>query len=234
MVTTSATRDGDSRTTRTSNADHTADKQEQDMTTTMRTTTGSGTPTVGGAEIATTGDAEESRIQRAVPYVAAATRISLGWLFLWAFLDKAFALGHETGVDAKTGAIDYFGPAAWIHGGSPTAGFLGFATKGPLAGLYQNLAGNVVVDWVFMLGMLGIGVALILGIGMRIAAVSGAAMLILMWSAVLPPANNPFMDDHIVYALMLGLLALIGAGRTFGLGRAWEKIPFVADHGFLK
>ena len=29
----------------------------------------------------------------------------------------------------------------------------------------------------------------------------------MMWSVVLPPANNPFMDDHIVYALVLILLA---------------------------
>ena len=63
-------------------------------------------------------------------------------------------------------------------------------SPGPLADFYTGLAGNAIVDWVFMLGLLGIGVALILGIGMRIAAVSGAAMLIMMWSAVLPPANN--------------------------------------------
>ena len=68
----------------------------------------------------------------------AAIRISLGWTFLWAFLDKMFALGHETGVDATTGAVDYFGPAAWIHGGYPTAGFLGHAVEGPLAGFYSR------------------------------------------------------------------------------------------------
>jgi thiosulfate dehydrogenase [quinone] large subunit len=171
---------------------------------------------------------------RMARYIAAALRLSLGWVFLWAFLDKAFALGHETGANPETGAIDYFGPAAWIHGGSPTAGFLGFATKGPLAGLYQDLAGNAVIDWLFMLALLGIGVALILGIGMRIAAVSGAALLVLMWSAVLPPANNLFMDDHIVYALVLVLLALLGAGRTWGLGTRWEHLPVVRDHAFLQ
>ena len=60
---------------------------------------------------------------------------------------------------------------------------------------------------------------------MRIAAVSGAALLVMMWSAVLPPANNLFMDDHLIYALSLVLLALIGAGRTFGLGSEWEQHP---------
>ena len=116
----------------------------------------------------------------------------------------------------------------------PTSGFLGFATKGPLAGFYQNLAGNAFVDWIFMLGLLGIGLALILGVGMRIATVSGVALLVMMWSAVLPPANNVFMDDHLIYALSLVLLALIGAGRTWGLGAMWERIPFVQNHAWLK
>jgi thiosulfate dehydrogenase [quinone] large subunit len=172
--------------------------------------------------------------QRWTGYVAAITRIALGWTFLWAFLDKAFALGHDTGVNAKTGAVDYFGSAAWIHGGSPTAGFLGFATKGPLADFYQGLAGNAFVDWMFMLALLGIGLALTLGIGMRIAVTSAVALLVMMWSAVLPPASNPFMDDHLIYAATLVLLALIGAGRTWGLGAIWERIPFVANHAWLK
>lgn len=167
-------------------------------------------------------------------YVAALTRIRLGWVFLWAFLDKTFALGHETGVNPKTGATDYFGPAAWVNGGSPTKGFLGFATKGPLADFYQGLAGNVVVDWLFMLALLGIGLALILGIGMRIAITSAVVLLIMMWSAVLPPANNLFMDDHIIYALTLVLLGLVGAGRTWGFGAIWERIPFVRNHAYLK
>jgi thiosulfate dehydrogenase [quinone] large subunit len=178
--------------------------------------------------------ADETRARRWSRYIAAAVRVSLGWVFLWAFLDKAFALGRSTGLDPETGAVDYFGNAAWINGGSPTAGFLGFGVKGPLADFYSGLAGNVIVDWLFMLGLLGIGLALILGIGMRIAAVAGTALLLMMWSAVLPPDNNPFMDDHIVYALVLVLLALIGAGRTFGLGKRWEQIPFVQKNDWLK
>jgi thiosulfate dehydrogenase [quinone] large subunit len=167
-------------------------------------------------------------------YLAAATRISIGSIFLWAFLDKTFALGHETGVSAKTGATDYFGPAAWIHGGSPTKGFLAFGTQGPLADFYSNLAGNPIIDWLFMVGLLGIGTALILGIGMRLAAATGAALLLMMFTAVLPPANHIFMDDHIIYALVLGMLALVGAGKTFGLGKQWESIPVVRDHDILK
>jgi thiosulfate dehydrogenase [quinone] large subunit len=153
----------------------------------------------------------------------AATRISLGWIFLWAFLDKLFGLGHGT---PRSGA--------WINGGSPTAGFLGHATKGPFANIYQNIAGAAWADWLFMAGLAGIGAALMLGVAMRFAAAAGATLLVLMWTAVLPPDNNLFMDDHIIYALVLVVLALAGADKAFGLGRMWERLPLVKGHGLLK
>lgn len=152
-------------------------------------------------------------------------------MFLWAFLDKTFALGFSTGRDSETGAVARLGEAAWINGGSPTRGFLGNAAQGPFADAYGAIAGAGWADWLFMIGLFGIGVALMLGIAMRMAAVFGAVLLFLMWTAVLPPENNPFMDDHIVYALVLGMLVLLGAGRTFGLGDAWARLPIVGRFG---
>ncbi|MCW2756775.1 MAG: putative integral rane protein SCJ12 [Nocardioidaceae bacterium] len=157
-----------------------------------------------------------------VRYVAAAARISIGWVFLWAFLDKAFGLGHDTA-----------GKESWLNGGSPTKGFLGFATAGPFKGMYHSIAGQGWADVLFMVGLLAIGGALVLGIAMRPAAAAGALLLVLMWSAVLPPANNPFMDDHLIYALTLVLLAALGAGHTVGLAQRWEQIPFVARTPWL-
>ena len=69
---------------------------------------------------------------------------------------------------------------------------------------------------------------------MRIAAAAGALLLVMMWTVVLPPENNPFMDDHLIYAWCWSLLALTSAGRTLGFGRIWERLPFVQRHGFLK
>lgn len=144
-------------------------------------------------------------------------------MFVWAFLDKTFGPGHET-----------LSKAAWINGGSPTGGFLSHAPKGPFARFYNNIAGAAWADWLFMAALAGIGIALTLGITMRIAAAVGATLLVMMWSAVLPPANNPFMDDHLVYAVVLVLLALTAAGKTLGHGRRWEQIPLVSRHGALK
>ncbi|MFI6316594.1 hypothetical protein ACIBG8_03700 [Nonomuraea sp. NPDC050556] len=148
-------------------------------------------------------------VSRPVDYVWAAARISLGWIFLWAFLDKTFGWGLAT-PPAK----------AWISGGSPTTGFL----KGA-GGFFAGLAGQPWVDWLFMLGLFGIGTALILGVGLRIAAVTGGLLMVLMWAAELPLANNPFMDEHLVYAIVLAGLALAGAGDTLGLGRMVRPYP---------
>lgn len=161
-------------------------------------------------------------------------RLSLGWVFLWAFLDKLLALGFSTGRDAKTGVVDRFGDAAWINGGSPTKGFLSFGTAGPLKDFYGSFAGAAWADWMFMIGLLGIGAALMLGVGMRIATVAGAAMLVMMWSAYLPPDNNPFMDDHIVYALALVVMLGAGAGHHLGLGNTWNRLAVVRQHRWLR
>jgi len=180
------------------------------------------------------GDLTGAPTSPAFRYAAGILRLSLGWVFLWAFLDKAFALGFNTGRNPDTGVVDRFGDAAWIHGGSPTLGFLKFGTEGPLADFYQGFAGATWANWLFMIGLLGIGLALMLGVAMRIATVSGVALLLMMWSAVLPTANNPFMDDHIIYAITLVTLLLAGAGATLGLGRAWNRLEIVQRHAFLR
>jgi thiosulfate dehydrogenase [quinone] large subunit len=175
-------------------------------------------PGAGTVAAATTGTAT-----KAARYVFAGVRIALGWVFLWAFLDKTFGLGHETAEKA-----------AWINGGHPTQGFLKNAAAGPFKEFYNGFAGAAWADWLFMAGLLGIGLALILGVGMRLAAAAGALLLVLMWTAVLPPANNPFMDDHLIYAGTIVGLALTGAGNTIGLGKWWGETTLVRRVPWLK
>jgi len=188
------------------------------------------TPTTGKAPVLRTDEPflaeptyEETPRHRAYRYLLAVTRLSLGFIFFWAFLDKTFGLGRATPAEG-----------AWIDGGSPTEGFLTNAATGPFTDFYQGIAGDAWADWLFMIGLAAIGAALILGVGMRVAAATGALLLVMMWSVVLPPENNPVLTDHLVYAMALGLLALTGAGKTLGFGRAWERIPLVQRFGFLK
>ena len=83
-----------------------------------------------------------------------------------------------------------------------------------------------------MFGLLGLGMALLLGILMHVAAYGGALFMLLLWSAHLPPENNPVVDQHIVYlSVLLGLLAS-RAGRTWGLGTWWSRA--VERHRWLE
>jgi thiosulfate dehydrogenase [quinone] large subunit len=164
----------------------------------------------------------------------AVLRIGFGLTFLWAFFDKLLALGFATGRNPETGIVDRFGDAAWINGGSPTEGFLKFGADGPFQGFYNSIAGAAWADWLFMLGLLGIGLALTLGIGMRLAAAAGVVLYLLMWSVVLPPSNNPVIDDHLLGAVTLVVLALAHAGDTWGLGRSWSRTPVVRDNAYLR
>ena len=165
----------------------------------------------------------ETTAAKATRYTLAGLRLALGWTFLWAFVDKVFGLGFAT--PEKN---------AWINGGSPTKGFLANAATGPFEGFYQSIAGAAWADWLFMIGLAAIGTALILGIGMRVAAVAGGLLLVMMWTAVLPPENNPFMDDHLINAAVLAVLALTAAGNTLGLGKTWTRLPLVQQHTWLK
>jgi thiosulfate dehydrogenase [quinone] large subunit len=166
----------------------------------------------------------------------AVLRVGFGLTFLWAFFDKLLALGYATGVNPETGVVDRFGDAAWINGASPTEGFLTYGVNpdSPFAGFFTGLAGYAVVDWLFMLGLLGIGVALTLGIGMRFAGVAGAVLYLAMYAAVMVPENNPVFDDHLLGAISVVVLALTLAGDTWGLGKTWARLDLVRRNGFLR
>ena len=124
-------------------------------------------------------------------------RLVMGFIFFWAFLDKLFGLGFTTTTDQ-----------AWLAGSSPTTGFLTLAVRGPLAEVFHSLAGLAVVDWLFMLGLLFIGLTLIFNRYLKWGCLAGGVMLLLMYLALNPPENNPIIDQHIVYILVLALLAI--------------------------
>lgn len=157
------------------------------------------------------------------------SRINLGLLFLWSFLDKLLGLGFATCAEQSIGCSQ-----AWIQGGSPTTGFLTFSTGGVFANFYQNLAGLLWVDWLFMAGLLGIGLALVLGIGIRIATASGLLMMVILYFANWPPQNNPLIDEHIIYILLLVGLYKTGAQNRLGFGRWWKQTKIVGKYGFLE
>jgi hypothetical protein len=79
-------------------------------------------------------------------------------------------------------------PASACRQGRFTLGFLKFSAKSPFTGFYHSIAGTWWADALFMIGLAAI--ALIGGIGMRIAAVAGAVLYVMMWSVALPPETT--------------------------------------------
>jgi len=157
-------------------------------------------------------------------------RIVLGWIFLWAFLDKMFGLGYTT-EEANSWINDGFGTG-------PTEGYLAYAVSGPFKWLFDSMADSTVVAWLFMVGLLAIGVALILGIGIRVAGITGALLMFLMYLSAniwAEGSHNPIFDDHIVYMILLVYFALKPeTGNWVGLGAWWKNNKFVKQYPVLE
>lgn len=162
-------------------------------------------------------------------------RLLLGWIFLWSFIDKLFGLGFSTCRNIETGVVNIMCKDAWINGGSPTFGFLKFAVKGPFAEFYHGLAGSGLVEWLFMLGLLFVGVTLLLGILVKLGSWAGALMLFLMYiAASIFPEHNPFLDEHIIYLVILIALPFAFAGQNLGFGRWWSNLEIVKKYPILR
>lgn len=160
-------------------------------------------------------------------------RLAVGFEFSWAFLDKLLGLGYAT-------------PSAnaWINGGAPSKGFLAGVTGGPLKGFFHSLSGATGIDALFMAALLGIGVALLLGVALRPAALAGGVLLMLMWFAVWPPATtaggapthstNPVVDSHVITTFALIVIAVLAGSSAGWLGRRWSALPLVRAHSWLR
>lgn len=156
-------------------------------------------------------------------YFFGAFRILIGFMFLWTFFDKLFGFGISTAPGK-----------AWINGVSPVTGFLAHGTSGPFSGIYHAIASSHLVAWLFMLGLLFVGLTMMSGIGLRLGGIVGTVMLFLMWTALLWPSDNPFLDYHWFYAFALITSALLGAGNYIGLGKWWSELNFVKKNPILK
>lgn len=166
-------------------------------------------------------------------YIWGISRMALGFYFLWAFFDKLIGLGFSTCRDRVSEIVSVGCEQAWLFGGSPTTGYLG-SLDGTFAGLFTSMSGSVFADWLFMIGLLGIGLALMLGIGMRVATFTGSLLLFAMYLASLPLATNPIIDSHIIYIIVLFGLLAVNDQQKLGFGQQWAKLSLVKKFPILK
>ncbi|MEM9565128.1 MAG: hypothetical protein AAGA93_21065 [Actinomycetota bacterium] len=162
-------------------------------------------------------------------------RLLLGWSFLWAFLDKFFGLGFATCRAADSPSIDFGCDAAMINGGSPTYGYLNFATEGSHTGfLFDWMAPSApdainLADVLFMAVLLLGGLALMLGVAVRTAAVGGAVLMAFMFLAGdVWPENNPVNSSHVIEMVAFLGIATVGAGPVSLQNWLGDRLPVLA------
>ncbi len=167
------------------------------------------------------------------------TRIAIGFVFLWAFLDKLIGLGFatcRTVADDGSFSIAAMCDKSWLNGGHVTEGYLvyGGNPNSPFHDFFVNLGADRWTDWAFMLGLLAVGVALMLGIGTKLGAWAGTALLVFMYMTQMWPANNPFLDEHLVYSLaLIGIVYVELSRQDIGFGKLWRKLPVVQKNSWL-
>lgn len=133
-------------------------------------------------------------------------------------------------------SIDVMCEKAWLNGGHVTEGYLvyGGNPNSPFHDFFVDLGGQRWTDWIFMVGLLAIGLALMLGIGTKVGAWTGMAMLVFMYLTQMWPSTNPVLDDHLVYSLaLIGIVYVELRGQAIGLGPWWRKLAIVKQNPWL-
>lgn len=121
--------------------------------------------------------------------------------------------------------LEFFYAGVTKFGDWSAAGYLQGA-DGPLAAWFQSLAGNAVVDSLNAVGLTLVGLALIVGLLVRPAAIAGMALMVLYYLAHFADnTTNGYIDTHVIHILVLLMFAAGGAGHMFGLnGLAMHSI----------
>jgi thiosulfate dehydrogenase (quinone) large subunit len=151
----------------------------------------------------------------------AVLRVAVGSVFLTAGLEKALG---ATPFDA----------AGFLKFGTAGVPWLGEAAKGviynPTHDFWVSLAGNAalmpLINWLVVFGEIAIGVALVLGLFTRFAAIAGTLMVgfffVASWDLSHGIVNSQLMD--LIVTAFVGVMA---AGRYYGLDNIVEKLSTV-------
>ena len=155
-------------------------------------------------------------------HLLAILRIAIGLLFLWPFFDKMFGLGFAT--PHGSGVID---------GGSPSS-FVVYVTDGLLKDFYNSLAGNAFVDFMMMAALLLIGISLVFGIASKLGTIGAVMFFAVMYTLVLPPTDNPMIDDHIIMILAMLVVYFFGGFEKISFFQKWKDLFLVKRFPILE
>jgi thiosulfate dehydrogenase (quinone) large subunit len=130
--------------------------------------------------------------------------------------------------------------------GWTAAGFLTNAVPegNPFAGVFAAMADGWLwlIDPLNVWGQVLIGLALLVGAFVRLAALGGAMMMLLYWLTQfqaglllgLPVENGFVVTYHLVYAIILFGVGAFGAGRILGVDSRLEESEAVRSRPWLR
>lgn len=141
-------------------------------------------------------------------------RIAMAWVFLYAASHQVFEPGWS--------ATGFLAHTKTFHG-------LFVLFTGPVMG--------PIVSFLVEYGHLLIGLSLLVGLATRASSIAAIALMILYWMAhmdfpFISNTNNFLVDEHIVYALVLGMLIVKHAGHVWGLD-AWASRNTLVENNKL-
>jgi thiosulfate dehydrogenase [quinone] large subunit len=141
-------------------------------------------------------------------------RLAMAWVFLYAASHQVFANWSVAGFLGSTKTFH------WLFAPMTAPGWAAVIT--------------VLVGY----GHLLIGLSLLSGLLVRISAIFGIGLMLVYWMAHLDfpyvsDTNNFLIDEHIVDALVLGLLIAQRAGHAYGLDEWAAKLPAVRQNRWL-
>lgn len=149
-------------------------------------------------------------------------RIALSFTFIWAFFDKLLGLGFPSTPEV-----------AIVNGGSPTQYYLSELAQGFMKDVWAVLAGNSIVDFLLMAGLLLVGIGMLAGVASKLSTVGFCLMMVLMYLLVVPPVDNPLLSHHVIYLIFALAIYWLGGYQKLSLHDRWVELPIVKDHPFL-
>lgn len=166
---------------------------------------------------------ELSGLQR---FSLVALRMLIGWHFLYEGYYKLMLPG-------------------WARDGHPlggwsAAGYLRGATSGPLAGLFQSLAGSAAGGWIDVavpVGLALVGLSLLLGLLTQLGGLGAAGFLTMFYLSAIPTSGAPQAGAEGTYLLvnknLIELVAVVVL-LSFRTGRIAGLDLLLAGRGSLR
>ncbi len=143
------------------------------------------------------------------------SRFVVGWMMFYAGITKI--------LDSQWSAADYMSKAKTF------SGLYAWLSQ---PGLLPII--NFINEW----GLTLLGVALMLGVFVRLSSVLGAVLMMLYYLPILdfpyPNTHSFIVDEHIIYISILLLFAAVRAGRFWGLDNWCSRLPICSKFPSLR